>query len=163
MLHQASVSHTALLERKAKKSLCFSASIMGASQGSTTALLWACQCAHAALETDEHHVCQNSNLIGADVTDCCHVFVQAKGIARRLTPILVGVREEVKEDKYTLVCIRSHDHATSKSPAALTICCTSNCAASCDVLPSANALACVLECMPCCQHQTFGCPSRCVV
>lgn len=30
--------------------------------------------------------------------------VQAKGIARRLTPILMGVREEVKEDMYTLVC-----------------------------------------------------------
>lgn len=29
--------------------------------------------------------------------------VQAKGIARRLTPILMGVREEVKEDMYTLV------------------------------------------------------------
>ncbi len=42
--------------------------------------------------------------------------MQAKGIARRLTPILVGVREEVKEDKYTLVCIRSHDHATSRPP-----------------------------------------------
>lgn len=31
------------------------------------------------------------------------MFNRAKGIARRLTPILVGVREEVKEDKYTLV------------------------------------------------------------
>lgn len=31
------------------------------------------------------------------------MFNRAKGIARRLTPILVGVREEVKEDMYTLV------------------------------------------------------------
>ena len=32
------------------------------------------------------------------------IVAQAKGIAKRLTPILVGVREEVKDDKYTLVC-----------------------------------------------------------
>lgn len=32
------------------------------------------------------------------------VISQAKGIAKRLTPILTGVREEVVDDKYTLVC-----------------------------------------------------------
>ena len=45
--------------------------------------------------------------------------MQAKGIAKRLTPILVGVREEVKEDKYTLVCIRSYAHATCQATCSL--------------------------------------------
>lgn len=60
--------------------------------------------------------------------------MQAKGIARRLTPILMGVREEVKEDKYTLVSIRPHDHATSKSPAACAICHANGRDAFCGVL-----------------------------
>jgi len=77
----------------------------------------------------------NSNLVGAAVIDCGCLYMQAKGIARRLTPILVGVREEVKEDKYTLVCNRSYDHARSKPPAAFASCCANDCAASCDALP----------------------------
>lgn len=41
------------------------------------------------------------------------LYVQAKGIARRLTPILVGVREEVVSDMYTLVrscALRAESH-----------------------------------------------------
>lgn len=43
------------------------------------------------------------NTQDAALSSAACVCIQAKGIARRLTPILVGVREEVVDSAYTLV------------------------------------------------------------